>query len=557
MILPGLLGSVGIIPTPTPPVGTTYATWDTSVTHGGTITFLNDLEFTAGAPSRRIVPANMGKTTGRWYYEITGISATNNSSAGAWPDNATLLDYLGDSNSPFSLGWYQPDYYKGAGAVGMGGTHTDNDVMGFLIDLDARTMDFYLNGVHLAQTSLPGSAGPLWYPAACAVDQPVTMQANFGPTLAYPSVPLDNAANSGWYTGPDPVLAAIWDPQTVGTDHVLSNGYLTDTVTGTNGDWLRTTSALTSGVHLVQILHTTSPGSNRMFLGVRKLSGHYACLFAGTSDSLIYLTGVSQGNTGITMSDGDHSYHLIDLDAGTYRAYKDQSTPFGPAYALPDWTPGSAWSFVSMADNAQTFVRTADFGWTPFTADGQAIALANGAIAWTTYVMFNTTDTYVGLTFSNFNRTVAIAGATEHILRVNGGGIVNKCVGIVFSAANNVANAIVGFQKATASQVGDFLPHGNTRRGLQTVGDRWLVIANCTNGTLGGLASGEIVFYKNGVLWVGAGPMVDFVFGQAMFAAVSTLDHTVTAPAITLDVTDFDAGELAAMATYSAVPYPI
>ncbi len=176
-----------------------YADFDTSITHGGTITFASPREFTAASPSHRIVPANMGKTTGRWYFEIIGIANTNNSDAGAWPDNATLLDYLGDSNSPFSLGWYQGAYYKGAGDVGMGGSHVDGDVMGFLIDLDARTMDFYLNGTHLVQTGLPGSAGPLWYPAACAVDQPVTMRAQFGPYLSYPAIPAANSAYAGFF----------------------------------------------------------------------------------------------------------------------------------------------------------------------------------------------------------------------------------------------------------------------------------------------------------------------------------------------------------------------
>lgn len=188
----------------------------------------------------------------------------------------------------------------------------------------------------------------------------------------------DGTGNDGFDFGV-PVTYTVWSSASVGTDHSLSNGDLTDTIISNMGDWLRSLSAKTSGKYLVQIKHDSSPGANRMFMGVRKLSGHYACLYAGTSDSLIYLTGVSQGNTGITMSDGDYSYHLIDLDAGTYRAYKDQSTPFGPAYALPSWTAGSSWNVVLMSDGATGFVRTANFGTTPLTADGIAIATAETA----------------------------------------------------------------------------------------------------------------------------------------------------------------------------------
>ncbi len=407
MILPGLLGSVGIIPGPTPPLVTTYATWDTTVTHGGTITFANPLQFTAGAPSRRIVPANMGKTAGRWYYEITGISATNNSSAGAWPANATLLDYLGDSNSPFSLGWYQPDYYKGAGAVGMGGTHTDLDVMGFLIDLDARTMDFYLNGTHLAQTSLPGSAGPLWFPAACAVDQPVTMRANFGPALAFPEIPINNAAKLGWYTGPDPSAAAgtPWtghDSANTATNlfSICHNGTGTLVAVGGYNAGFEVMYSTDHGVTWTAVAETISAN----YWSAVCWSGSNFVAVSTTGKCMTSPTGLAGTWTTRTLANGNTMRGIASNGAGIVVAVAydggsasrvQYSADHGVTWA--DKNPGATSTWISVAYGGGYFIMGSDTGFLRNSTDGQTWNTCTPATSSpTVYALaYNGTNTWI------------------------------------------------------------------------------------------------------------------------------------------------------------------
>ncbi len=216
----------------------------------------------------------------------------------------------------------------------------------------------------------------------------------------------------------------------------------------------------------------------------------------------------------------------------------------------------TALTYVTVTGDASTTITYKDI-WTN-SHGATTSGASNGITVAAPPLTYDTTDTYPGITLSNGNLSVAIAGTTEHVLRVSHG-ITSGVYGIVFSAANDFGNAIVGFQASTTTQVGDFLPHNSTRRGLQGNGDRWLCIINADNsqaGTSPNIPAGNCVLYKNAVLQVGPNPMDDWSVGATMFAAVSTLDHTVTAPVITMDVLTLTGPELAILALYGASAYP-
>ncbi len=178
-----------------------------------------------------------------------------------------------------------------------------------------------------------------------------------------------------------PVVYATWDPAAL-ADHTLSNGNLTDTIVGTNGNWKASSSFQTSGVYIVQILHSTVAANPELYIGARRSAGNYACLIIVNGNTRVYLTGVGQGSPVANFTSGEYSYHVIDLNAGTYTVYRDALTVIGGTYALPTWVAAQSWAMMVSADFGDTEVVTANFGSSALTADGQAIALATGATGW-------------------------------------------------------------------------------------------------------------------------------------------------------------------------------
>lgn len=173
----------------------TYATWNTA-TKSANITFSNgNLTFTGtqGAPSG-FSTATIGKSSGKWYWEITvnsfggsgvpgnsrnlaGVSSTvpalNNSTGeiGALPNTAGMR-----GNAFNTAVWYNFGSFQNLGSF-----TTDwavGSVLSYALDMTGGTLQIYLDGVYVG-TSIPVPAGT-FYPACGSDGQGLSATANFG-----------------------------------------------------------------------------------------------------------------------------------------------------------------------------------------------------------------------------------------------------------------------------------------------------------------------------------------------------------------------------------------
>jgi len=199
----------------------TYAQWD-PVHKGGGITITNGgLGVSASVWYQRAI-AHMGISSGRVFWEMHILSSKIGFGsgsiippAGSWVGGeanaaAWYCDYVGVWNSSSRISVGHPQYnalYTPKYQVG--------DVIGVGLDMDAGTLEFWLNGASrgIAYTGLTGTQYP-----AVSLDVGGTGLANFGATpLAYPQ--------PGWPAGVSRTYAT-WNPAKAGTG-TFSDGYLT------------------------------------------------------------------------------------------------------------------------------------------------------------------------------------------------------------------------------------------------------------------------------------------------------------------------------------------
>lgn len=173
--------------------GITYATWS-STNKSSNITLSNgNLTFTGIAGNNGIGIATVGKSSGKWYWEITvdSASALGNEFAGVTnvvpvSSNTSRLGILTNSIAyRQNAGGTSYCYLKnvtGSFATQGSGCTTDivkNNVLSFALDMDNLTFTEYLNGVQIdvAVTGLPAGT---WYPACQSDGQRNSGTANFG-----------------------------------------------------------------------------------------------------------------------------------------------------------------------------------------------------------------------------------------------------------------------------------------------------------------------------------------------------------------------------------------
>lgn len=178
MRIPTLIGVTNYIP----PAGGgfTYATWNPA-DKGAQVTLSGgDLMATRNAGAG-MVRATQGKSSGKWYWEITYTTAGNQNN-GVANASASLTNYLtSDAN-----GWgFWADDGNNNCAAGLG-AFADGVVVGFALDMDAGTLTIYKNNALQGGGPMcTGITGTI-YPAWSCENNAVTGTANFGATtMAY------------------------------------------------------------------------------------------------------------------------------------------------------------------------------------------------------------------------------------------------------------------------------------------------------------------------------------------------------------------------------------
>lgn len=196
------------------------ATWNSADKGSGVTLSGSDLIASVAANSSHAVRATISKTSGKWYWEVTATTLTTiNFAAGVANASYTVSsasDALGaetSGNSTAVQGANDNILFDGASIGTM--DVAQGDVLGFALDMDARTLAFYKNGTLVetaASAELP--AGAL-FPAVGGNGNAnaTVLTANFGASAFTHSVP--SGFNAGFYaTDTD----AVW----VGTSTNLS-----------------------------------------------------------------------------------------------------------------------------------------------------------------------------------------------------------------------------------------------------------------------------------------------------------------------------------------------
>lgn len=184
----------------------TYATWGTTSNgniylSGGNLLAKRN---TVTNPTASVM-ANMGKSSGKWYWEITksNAGAATHQWVGAVIGgcNGTLrTDYsLGSDANGFA--WYTASayqYFKNNNVLsGAMGTLADGATVGCALDMDSKTITFYVgSGVVLG--SITGLTGTTIYPAVGLYYINEGVLANFGQSAFKFTVPA--GYNSGLYS---------------------------------------------------------------------------------------------------------------------------------------------------------------------------------------------------------------------------------------------------------------------------------------------------------------------------------------------------------------------
>lgn len=176
--------------------GTAYATWSptdlaASLTlSNGNLTVTNTSG--SGSISYRTGRATIGKTAGKWYWEVTINDLTNSAGfIGVALSSQSLTNFIGVSGGGWS---YQATNgnCNSNGSVAYGTSWTTGDVIGVALNVDAGTVTFYKNGTSLGTIQAAGCTsvtGGTVYPAYTEGRNGHQFTANFGASAFTYSVP--------------------------------------------------------------------------------------------------------------------------------------------------------------------------------------------------------------------------------------------------------------------------------------------------------------------------------------------------------------------------------
>lgn len=346
----------------------TYATWNpadknTNITlSNGNLTG----SFTATSGTWDGMRGTVGKSSGKWYWEITFTSGTN-----VAPAVANLANTFITSNAPAGS-LVSGASYKNNGNASLDGTSQGNfttyaagAVLGFALNCDASTLAIYSNNVLLY--TFTGLSAATYYAAISSAAATGAVTANFGATA------FTYAPPGGYYKGlgnnlpVQPLTYATWNPADKNANITLSNGNLTGTTNASPGNVIaRSTISKTSGKWYWECTINQAGA----FHGISN-SSEVLTNFAGQGTESLgyaYFGGVYNANASIasttTYAVGDVIGYAVDAGARTLYLYKNNTLQ--TTINISTYFTGAifaAWSCSS----APNFSSTMNFGATALT----------------------------------------------------------------------------------------------------------------------------------------------------------------------------------------------
>ena len=137
-----------------------------------------------------LAAATLGKSSGKWYWEVKLDQATTFSAVGVCTSsfNTNSRSFPGDdANSWGYYGYTGEKYTSNIGSAYGSSFSTSGDIIGVALDMDAGTLVFYKNGVSQG-TAYTGLSGTLYPANGYNPSGSGTWTANFGATpFAYPA----------------------------------------------------------------------------------------------------------------------------------------------------------------------------------------------------------------------------------------------------------------------------------------------------------------------------------------------------------------------------------
>ena len=173
----------------------TYATWNPADKNAAITLSNGNLTATSTAALNQGIRSTIGKSSGKWYWEVTGAFAGNWMGVGVADTAAALTNWIGIDGHGTQLSSSGNTWFNSV--AGAGTTFVSGDVIGVALDMDARTLSFYKNNVLQATLSSARLPTGTLYAAFSSETQVVAATVNFGATPFVYSPPA--GYNAGLY----------------------------------------------------------------------------------------------------------------------------------------------------------------------------------------------------------------------------------------------------------------------------------------------------------------------------------------------------------------------
>lgn len=183
LIIPLIVGGFFSFDAPRASAAATFVTWNPA--DKGTTTTLSSGNLTTSQTGTNGARATLGKSSGKWYWEIT-ITSGINAVFGVGTSVAGLTTYPGGDAAGAGYYQYNGNFITGGSSTAYGTSATTGDVIGVALDVGGGTITFYKNNVSQGTNAISIGAGAVYPMIGSAGSVGVVDFANFGATtLSY------------------------------------------------------------------------------------------------------------------------------------------------------------------------------------------------------------------------------------------------------------------------------------------------------------------------------------------------------------------------------------
>lgn len=179
----------------------TYATWNPSDKGGGVVLSNGNLSVSLSTTPTDggSVRSTIGKSSGKWYWEITVNGSIPYSLPGVATSAATVASGTAYVSSATGYGYYTASgqKYNNNTSTAYAGAANVGEIIGVALDMDGGNLTFYKNGISLG-VAFTGLSGTFYAAEGNWTLNAAISTANFGATAFTYSVP--SGYNAGLYS---------------------------------------------------------------------------------------------------------------------------------------------------------------------------------------------------------------------------------------------------------------------------------------------------------------------------------------------------------------------